>query len=572
MPKVLIFNMKKLLFVVFFFMVNAVVAQNRSYKLKADKAYDAQDYITAAYYYDKALQNGTTTTQGTVPYFSTQQNKQQHPAEVAYVVYRLAEAYRLYHNLTMAQKWYAEAVDKYSSTYPDARFWYAICLRANNKIDEAIKQLQVFAGLNKNEQYAEAAKKELLNSAFAKQQMDAPNLSKITRMGGSLGSEGGDFGLSVNNGQYWFTSTRYAADNVNHVNRIFTGEPDSTSLKKMLDLNADPKLIIHYGTPSLEASGKRMYFTVWFNNEKGETRSTIYLSKYINYKWLKPQKLNTVVNVAGYNAMQPFVTPDGKRLYFASNQPGGLGGTDIWMSDLDIEGSPLTASNLGSTVNTLYDEQAPFYDSDNHKLVYSSKGLVGMGGFDFYESTDSAAKWSAPKNLGYPFNSTKDDLYYYPDSKNDDSFFISSDRQSECCLNLFRVKAIRPKPKPKPVLAEADRTAVLSGLVIDCANNKPLPGVNINLVDAASKQSLVVTTDVTGKYEFALTIKHSYTLKLEKPDYFTKVMVVPSVSVSIKDTLFNPVICQQQYEIDKPVVIDNILYDFDKYVLKPESN
>jgi OOP family OmpA-OmpF porin len=192
MPKVLIFNMKKLLFVVFFFMVNAVVAQNRSYKLKADKAYDAQDYITAAYYYDKALQNGTTTTQGTVPYFSTQQNKHQQPAEVAYVVYRLAEAYRLYHNLTMAQKWYAEAVDKYSSTYPDARFWYAICLRANNKIDEAIKQLQVFAGLNKNEQYAEAAKKELLNSAFAKQQMDAPNLSKITRMGGSLGSEGGD--------------------------------------------------------------------------------------------------------------------------------------------------------------------------------------------------------------------------------------------------------------------------------------------------------------------------------------------------------------------------------------------
>jgi outer membrane protein OmpA-like peptidoglycan-associated protein/tetratricopeptide (TPR) repeat protein len=568
MPKALI-AMKKFIPLIFFFIANIGLAQNRTYRLRADQAYADKDYVTAAYYYDKALQGGTITTQGTVPYFSTPKNKKPRAAEVAYITYRLAESYRLYQNLTLAEESYKQVVDNYLSIYPMARFWYAICLRSNNHVNEAVSNLQLFIDANKNNKaFTELGNRELNNSRFAKLQMDTPTLTKVIKLDGNFNNNAGDFGLTANNGKYWFTSSRYGAGEINHLNRIYTG--DSTGTKTRLDLGFDLKTNVQYGTPSLEESGKRMYFTVWYT-DRGNTKAAIYLSRNIDHKWQTPQKLNVNVNAEGYNAMQPCVTADGKHLYFASNKPGGQGGTDIWVSELDIEGLPLYSTNLGSTVNTPEDEQAPFYDEKNHKLVYSSKGFVGMGGFDLFESIDTNKHFTTPKNLGCPFNSTKDDLYYYPDNRDNNVVYISSDRESECCLNLLRVNVYRPKPKPKPKPIPPVETAMLSGLVIDCATSKPLAGVSASLVDSLSREIVNFTTDEAGKYQFKLIVKHSYVLKLEKTDYFTKIIYLPAVTSSKKDTLFNPVICQQHYVVNKPIVINNILYDFNKYVLKPES-
>lgn len=561
-------HMKKFIFIILLFIVSAGMAQNRSYRLRADKAYQLRDYVTAAYYYDKSLLNGTTTTQGTVPYFSIRQSKHPKSAEVAYITYRLAESYRLYQDFRLAEKAYATVVEKYESNYPVARVWYAICLRSNGNVDDAIAQLKTYLANNKDGgKNAEQANKELKNSLFAKEQL-AANLGSAVKMGGKLNKDAGDFALTLNNGMYWFTSSRSAPDNKERFNHIYTGAQDSTGTKTKIDWGEVTKNNLQYGASSLEATGKRMYFTIWYT-EGADTKAAVYLSKNINNKWAIPVKLNNYINTKGYNAMQPFVTPDGKHLYFASNKPGGIGGTDIWMSDLDIEGLPQNSINLGSVINTADDEQAPYFDDTNHKLTYSSKGFVGMGGFDLFTSTDTNKHWTAPKNLGHPFNSTKDDVYYYPDGKDNNTFYVSSDRASECCLNLFKVKGGKPKPKPAPKPAE--QTAVLTGIVIDCATSKPLAGVKINLADVALKPGAEMVTNETGKYTFTLTVKHSYKLKLEKAEYFTKIISLPSVTVSKTDTLYNPIICQQQYEINKPIVINNVLYDFDKYVLKPES-
>jgi OOP family OmpA-OmpF porin len=94
--------MKKLTFILFFLMANAALAQNRDFKKRADAAYGEKDYVTAAYYYDKALQNGTASSQGTVPYFSVRQNKNSKQTEVGDITWHLAESYRLYQNFTQA--------------------------------------------------------------------------------------------------------------------------------------------------------------------------------------------------------------------------------------------------------------------------------------------------------------------------------------------------------------------------------------------------------------------------------------------------------------------------------------
>src|SRR5476651_246202 len=122
--------MKRLIVIIFFFIANTVIAQNKADKEMADKAFAQKDYVTAAYYYDKALKNGTASSQGTVPYFSTRQNKDQDDGEVSYITYRAAESYRLYQNLIQAEIWYKQAVDSYEAANPLARYWYAVCLRS----------------------------------------------------------------------------------------------------------------------------------------------------------------------------------------------------------------------------------------------------------------------------------------------------------------------------------------------------------------------------------------------------------------------------------------------------------
>ncbi len=109
------------------------------------------------------------------------------------------------------------------------------------------------------------------------------------------------------------------------------------------------------------------------------TYTSIYYCVFENNQWLAPQKLNGNVNADGYNAIQPFVQADGKRLYFASDKPGGMGGYDIWVSNLDSDGNAVDATNLGKTINTASDERAPFYDALHQRLMFSSTGFTGPG-------------------------------------------------------------------------------------------------------------------------------------------------------------------------------------------------
>lgn len=648
--------MKKLTFILFSLIAASAMAQTRALITRADRAFDAKDYVTAAYYYSKGLQNGTTSNQGTVPYFSVRPGKRQNLMQTGYLDYRLAESYRLDHNYTLAQQYYGLVVEKYETEYPLARFWYATCLRANNRIDDAINNLQLFINTSKNKSDTDVAQKELKNCLFAKAQIQEPITANAQQLTGNISSNGSDFALSINNGKYWFSSSRTAAGESKQVNHIYTILPDKVAKPLRVDLTLDKRRGLHYGTPALDVSGKRMYLTIWAD-EMHTTGACIYLSRFSNNRWTIPQKLNSFVNAADYNSMQPFVTADGKYLYYASNRKGGQGGTDIWVSELDNDGMPINTLNLGSTVNSADDEQAPYYSELNRSLIYSSKGFVGMGDFDLFESLNNGGRWGTPKNLGYPCNSTRADIYFYPDHNDEHLAYISSDRESDCCLILYSVPykpiirqilmtglvvdSITSKPLAGATLNLSDslsqqpgkismtsangkysftvpekgvysikaqkegyyiKTMTLpefknlkndtipipvirlkryppklvivnsSGLVIDCSTNKPLAGVTVTLNDSTSRQTITTfITDATGTYNFTLQANRLYVLKLEKEGYFIKAITLSTPKTILKDTMDNPVVCLQEYEVDKPIVIDNILYDFNKAVLKPEA-
>lgn len=549
--------MKSFVFVFFsLFTLTDTFAQYNDFKNLGDKAFDNKDYFGAAYNYRK-IAGGVSDLKKSFPFYPGGPTRKKVNTNRSYIFYRLAESYRLYQNYTAAEEWYLKIInEKYEPEYPLTRLWYGVCLRANNHFDESIKQLQRFKiTYIGNDEFTAISNRELSSSFLARQQYKLVSSIVVNRMNEKGLSAGGNYALIKTGLKYWFTSSVYSEANRKYLNNIYSLNTSESGAPVVINLKeANSRDNIEYGTPSITASGNRMYLTSWYK-EGSKTSLGVYISELENGAWAPLRKLNTNVNAEGYNALQPFITPEGKHLFFVSDKPGGQGGRDIWMSDLDEAGNPLNSVNLGDKINSPFDEEAPFYDPLYKRLVYSSKGFSGLGGFDFFESYGDKVKWTASRNLGYPINSSKDDLYYSNDPNDDRKAYISSDRESDCCLNLFEVNY-------KPIF--------IFGKITLCDSNTSLRGVKISLIDSVSKQILKQQeTDIKGEYTFEETIKYPYQVKIEKTGYFTKTIPVPSRAVG--DTLFSTDICLQKYKSNSPIELKNIFYDFNIAGLRPES-
>lgn len=138
----------------------------------------------------------------------------------------------------------------------------------------------------------------------------------------------------------------------------------------------------------------------------------IYISQLKGNEWSKPIPLNQNVNSPASWETSAFVTADGKQLYFTSNRAGGMGSLDIYVSEMEMTGDWGKAKNLGPVINTSGREDSPAVDADGKTLFFSSDGHRGMGGMDIFRSELKDGKWQKPVNLGYPINSVEDDSFF----------------------------------------------------------------------------------------------------------------------------------------------------------------
>ena len=163
------------------------------------------------------------------------------------------------------------------------------------------------------------------------------------------------------------------------------------------------------GTGCFSQDGQEFYFS----SCKKDVGCKIMIS-YLNEAglWTAPILLNENVNNEGYDSKQPNVSATGDTLFFVSNRPGGIGGTDIWMTFKMRENQWAPAINMGATINTPADEMSPFYSSDFNALLFASNGHAGYGGYDTYLA--KGISFYAPNiyNIGLPFNSSYDDNYF----------------------------------------------------------------------------------------------------------------------------------------------------------------
>jgi len=141
----------------------------------------------------------------------------------------------------------------------------------------------------------------------------------------------------------------------------------------------------------------------------------LYMSKFDKQKkaWSQLEKLPKEINGRSWETYGS-LSGVGDTLFFSSNKEGGFGGFDLYMSIKSTAGVWSNPVNLGAEINTPMDESAPFITHVGKKMFFCSKGHSTMGGYDIFVSNFYAGRWRTPVNLGYPLNTTDDDLFFFP--------------------------------------------------------------------------------------------------------------------------------------------------------------
>ncbi len=167
--------------------------------------------------------------------------------------------------------------------------------------------------------------------------------------------------------------------------------------------------------------------------------NNLWISEIKGNIWSMPKRLDTAINAGTWQPHGVF-SQDGKTLYFSSNMSGGFGGLDIYMSMRFPDGTWSKAKNLGPKINTLMDEDAPFIVDNGNLIYFSSKGRKGLGGYDIYKSKMVDGEWISAENMGRPFNSPADDVFFTY-SKSEKEGFLSSNRQGgEGDMDIYTFK------------------------------------------------------------------------------------------------------------------------------------
>jgi outer membrane protein OmpA-like peptidoglycan-associated protein len=329
----------------------------------------------------------------------------------------------------------------------------------------------------------------------------------------------------------------------------------------------------------------------------------IYMSKLEGVDWLEPQKLRGDVNKEDSWEGSCSLSANGKFLYFSSDRKGGLGKRDIYMSDLKKDGSWGKARNLGPNVNTIYNDDAPFIKTDNKILYFSSQGHTSIGGYDIFSVvTDGKGSFESVENLGFPINTVEDNRYFVLAADGQTGYYSGAGVNSLGEQDIFKITA-----------GKMDKS-ILALLVGNVYYNDVLTGSTMYLYrhDNGELEGSFVSNSVTGKYVMALT-PGSYEIEVELetgetiidsirleslseyvvinkefrmytdssnvtqngPDLQTLIDAELAKSNKTIDTLFldnlSSPIEPKQMDVGNDFVLENILYDKDKSVLRAES-
>jgi tetratricopeptide (TPR) repeat protein len=468
--------------------LNALDPENANVNFKIGMCYlnSAAEKRKAVQYLEKAVKDMN-------PKFAENSANERHAPETA--EYDLAMAYHHDYNFDKAMEWY----EKYKAVL--------------NPVKDA-KLIKLIT-------------RQIEMCVYAKEMIKTPTNVIITDLGDSINSIYPDFApvISADESTIIFTSRRDGSTGglVDTDGQFFediyiSNKNDGNRWKKarqISGINGEE----NDAAIGLSADGQELFI---YEDEHGE--GNIYHSKLKGDAWTTPQKMGSDINTKFWEPSAS-MTSDGNVLYFVSDRPGGLGGRDIYRCKKLPNGEWSLAQNLGNVINTEYDEDAPFISIDGKTLYFSSKGHKTMGGFDimFAPHSEEDNSWGAPINIGAPINTPDDDIFYVttPDEKR---AYYSSAKEGG-----FGEKDIYLITYPE---REGKSIAVFQGKIIDNVNkDREIDASNTIVVKNITKDEdpeYYYANTKTGKFIFALEPGNRYQItgQIKGKDFYNETLEV----------------------------------------------
>lgn len=468
------------------------------------------------------------------------------------VAFKMAECHRHLSQFMRAAAAYQNAI-RYE--YPDSTvyLYLAQMQHASGQYNQAVKSYEEYL------HYKPGDEKAQTGIAGARMAADKRGVTRyVVRKSELLNSTRSEFGPMFVPGQYdrlYFATTR---EKVNGPRSEITGmkkgdiwmtsKNEKGEWQRPEAVEGELNTEMDEGIISFSPDGSTMYLTRARREPNASTSVEIFTSQRSDAKWGAPQKYDIIkdtISAVGH----PAVSPDGAWLYFSSDMPGGSGGKDLWR--VNIQQRLGSLENLGEWINTPGDEMFPYVRTDS-VLYFASNGHPGYGGLDLFKAElKPSGGWSVT-NMGTPINSAADD-FGITFGEGETGFFTTNRGDARGYDNIYSFEL----PELK---------IVISGWVLD-KDEEPVPNAVIRIVgDDGSNQKQVARAD--GSFSFPLNRGVSYVMLAGAKGYlnarqeFTSDTAEEDAEYGVDFILAS---------ITKPVVIDNIFYDFDRATLRPES-
>ncbi len=315
------------------------------------------------------------------------------------------------------------------------------------------------------------------------------------------------------------------------------------------------------GAQTITADGATLYFTAC-NRREGQGMCDIYRSEWVDGQWSNPVNLGDPVNTR-YSEKHPTISADGRRLFFASNRPGGKGSFDIWVSERTSQGWSLPV-NLGDSVNTPGMEQSPFMHPDQQSLYFSSTGWPGMGQGDlFITRMKDTSGWSAPENLGFPINTHNDEIGLTVNANGDRAYF-ASDRESGTDTDLYTFVL--------PEWVRPVQVSYMTGRVYDSQNMKGIRAL-LQLIDLETEATVMELKSggSQGDYLISLPTDRDYALNVSAEGYLFHSDHFAFSGLHGRQDPLRRDIPMDRITVGSSVILHNIFFGTDSYKLLPAS-
>jgi len=517
---------------------------------KANRLFARYDYANAIPFYKKVVDNNK---KGKIE-----------------AMQRLADCYRLTSNFSEAAAWYGKVVAN-PGVDPENYYYYGQTLRSSGNSVLALEQFNKFSALKPNDP------RGIKSAAIIDQTDSWKSLPQKYTVANAekLNSSNSEFSPVFFRDGIMFASDRrtngefnktYGWTGADYLNVFFA---DARLLPDTTFTFSDPKLFsgnvnepFHDGPATFNKDYSLIFFTR-SEKKKGDIDSTrfytnrlkLYSSVYNGSKW--GEIVPFPYNSENYSVGHPALSADGNTLYFVSDMPGGLGGTDLYVSKRTTDGWS-KPTNLGSTLNTSGNEMFPVLHNDSI-LYFSSNGLPGLGSLDIFRSSYTRNTWTKPENLLAPLNSAADDfgIIFTPDGNA--GIFSSNREGGKGFDDLYTLRKVQD-------------SVLFAGFVKDKATLLPLADATVFAWNSRTRKVKIFKTDALGHYAVYVRNGDKLTVKSMLKGFAPDLLSLTISNVTpVKEMAAPRDLLLSKFKVNQVFRLENIYYDFDKWNIRADA-